>query len=236
MSDWKVHPHRPLVQVLPGLWSLTGSLPTLPLPRNMVLWRLGDGRIVVHSAVCVDDARLSEIQALGPLAFLLVPNQGHRQDAPAWKSRFPDIVVISPRNARAKVQEVIPVEAHCEDVLPPLGVACLVPPGFKEGYELVYDVPVDGGRALVINDVLANGEKFPGFKGMMLGLFGVPGGGFGRARIVNLSFGKNRGAFRPFVEQLAARTDLVAMTVSHGPPIVGAEAVRAALAHAASRL
>jgi hypothetical protein len=236
VDDWKVLPHGPLETLVPGLWIVTGSLPNMALPRNMVLFRLADGRLVVHSPVCVDDATLARIRALGEIALLLVPNEGHRLDVTAWKRRFPDAPVIAPRNARKKVEQVVPVEAHCEEVLPPVGVSCHAPPGFKDAYELIYDVPVEGGRALVVNDVLANGQKLPGFQGLLLGALGVPGGGVGRPRIVSFFFGKDRGAFKPFLEGLAARSDVVALTVSHGPPVVGAEAVRAALTRAAERL
>jgi hypothetical protein len=236
MDGWKVLPHGPLEQLADRLWLCTGSLEAMPIPRNMVIYRLDDGRLLIHSAVCVDEARLAEITALGEPTWLLVPNQGHRLDAKAWKARFPHLQVICPRNARAKVEEVLPVEAVCEDELPPLGITCLVPPGFKDAYELIYDVPVHGGRALVVNDVLGNGQKMPGFKGMLFGLLGTPGGGLGRPRIVSLAFGKDRASFKPFVEQLAARDDLVALTVSHGPPITGAQNIRAGLQSAAGKL
>ena len=111
-----------------------------------------------------------------------------------------------------------------------------MPQGFKEGYELIYEVAVEGGRALIINDVLGNGQPMPGIKGKLFGLLGTPGGGLGRARIVSFFFGKDRSAFKPFVEKLASRHDVVALTVSHGPPFVGAETVRSALAGAAAKL
>jgi hypothetical protein len=237
-AEWKVLPHGQLTELVPGrLWSVRGSLPDMPLPRNMIVWRLPDGKLLLHSVICLDEAGMTALAALGEPRVMIVPNEGHRLDATAWKARFPQIRVLCPANARAKVEEVIQADGTCEDELPAEGVKIHVPPGFKEAYELVYEVDVgDGHKALLVNDVLAHGERIPGFQGFLLGLLGVPGGGFGRPRIVSFFFGKDRGRFKPFVESLAARDDLVALTVSHGPPVVGKDEVRASLTAAAAKL
>lgn len=237
MSEWKVLPHGDLEELVPGrLWNVQGSLPDMPLPRNMVVYRLRDGTLLVHSVVCLDEARMKSLEALGKPRIMVVPNEGHRLDAQAWKARYPDLRVLCPLAARPKVEQVIPADATCEDELPAEGIQCHVPPGFKTGYELVYEVDLGDGRGLVVNDVLANGRPMPGVKGWMFGLLGVPGGGFGRARIVNFFFGADRPAFKPFLEKLAARDDLVAITVSHGPPVVGRDEVKRRLGEAIAKL
>lgn len=237
-AEWKVLPHGELEELVPDrLWRVQGSLPDMPLPRNMIVYRMGDGKLLLHSVVCLDEAGMERLLALGEPRILLVPNEGHRLDAAAWKARFPQARVVCPANARTKVEQVVAVHATCEDELPAEGITIHVPPGFKHGYELIYEVDLGGGqKALLVNDVLASSQPIPGFQGFMLGLLGVPGGGFGRPRIVNAFFGKGRSAFKPFVQALAARDDLAAVTVSHGPPVVGRERVKASLSEAAAKL
>jgi hypothetical protein len=236
MSDWNVLPHGKLTELAPNLWYVSGSLPNIPLPRNMVVHRLPDGRLLLHSVICLDEEEMKEIEALGTPAIMVVPNEGHRLDCKAWKARYPALQVICPANARAKVEEVLKADATCEEVLPALGISFHVPPGFKPGYELIYEIDQGDGKALIVNDVLANGSKIGGFQGMMLGLLGTPGGGFGRPRIVSFFFGQDRGAFKPFLEQLRSRDDVATLTMSHGTPVTGRDEVKARLGEAIAKL
>jgi hypothetical protein len=235
MGEWKVHPHGELRELVSGLWIVTGSLPGMPLPRNMVVYRLPDGGLLLHSVICLDEAGMQKLESLGRPAMMIVPSDGHRADAPAWKERYPDLRVLCPVHARAGVEKVVKVDATCEDVLPGLGVAFHVPAGFAPG-ELVYELPVEGGKALVFNDVLGYGEPLPGLMGRVFTLLGVPGGGLGRPRIVGWLRGKDRGAFKPWLEPIARRDDVVVLTVSHGPPILGRDQVKANLASAIAKL
>lgn len=42
MSDHRIFPHGPPVELAPGLWQVEGSLP-FPLKRNMTVYRRPDG-------------------------------------------------------------------------------------------------------------------------------------------------------------------------------------------------
>ena len=48
------------------------------MPRRMVLYALPGGRLLVYSAVAVDEATLATILKLGTPAVLCVPNRFHR--------------------------------------------------------------------------------------------------------------------------------------------------------------
>jgi hypothetical protein len=47
----------------------------------------------------------------GRPAYLIVSGDLHRMDARPWKDRYPQLVVVAPAAARAKVEEVVPVDA-----------------------------------------------------------------------------------------------------------------------------
>ncbi|MCA9610049.1 MAG: hypothetical protein KC619_30845 [Myxococcales bacterium] len=232
-----VLPHGPLEEINPGLWWVWAPCPGVPVTRNMSVFRLADGGLLLHSPTCLDEATMKQLDGLGPVQLLLVPNAGHRLDIRRYRKRYPDAKVIAPANARAKVEEVTPVDATCEETLPDLGIRLHRPDGMKEGYELVYEVDLpQGGRALLVNDVLA--DRHPhgptGFSGFVSGLLGPPGGRLGQPRIVRVSFGKDRAAFRRFVERLAEVEDLRAMLTSHGGPTRGDVATQ--LREAAARM
>lgn len=219
-DDWDsaVFPHGDLTQVASNLWWVKSEQAGMPLPRNMAVYRLPSGDLVLHSVVCLDAARMKALEALGAPKYMIVPNEGHRTDAPRYKKRYPGLQVLAPKGSRAKIEEVIPVDALCEDVLPGLGIVCHDPPGAKPpGHELVYEVEVDGARALIINDLLGNGPKLTGFKGAIFNLLGS-GGVPGVPRIVRMMFVADTTRVRGFLEGLAAKP-WKAITVSHGDAI-----------------
>jgi hypothetical protein len=224
-----------LEPLAPNVWWVWSLMKSPPLPRNMVVVRLPSGELLVHSAVCLPEAQMAKLDAWGPVAWVVVPNEGHRSDLRRWRARYPNAKVLAPRAAVPKVQEVGKVDASCEDVLPGLGITCHTPDGMKPGYELVYEVPLEGGGVgLVVNDVLAAPHPATpgGFQGFLMGLLGTPGATFGQPRIVRFFFGKDRPAFKGFVARLAETKDLRLLTSSHGPPLTGdvAGALRAAAA------
>lgn len=219
-NDWDsaVFPHGDLTPVASNLWWVKSAQAGMPLPRNMAVYRLPSGDLVLHSVVCLDAARMAALEALGTPKYMIVPNEGHRADAPRYKQRYPAIKVLAPAGSRAKIEEVIPVEALCTDVLPGLGIVCHDPDGAKPpGHELVYEVDVEGGKALIINDLLGNGPKLTGFQGAIFNLLGS-GGVLGVPRIVRMMFVRDAAKVRAFLEGLAARP-WKAITVSHGDAI-----------------
>jgi hypothetical protein len=86
---WKVHPHGPLEELEPNLLMVEGTVPGVPFGRRMLVAKLADGRVAIHSAVALGDEAMARIEALGEPAFLLVPSRYHRLDAAAFKARYP---------------------------------------------------------------------------------------------------------------------------------------------------
>lgn len=222
----------PIEALAPNVWWVWSVMASPPMPRNMIIVRLASGGLLLHSPVCLAKDAMAELEALGPIEVVLIPSAGHRMDAKRFRARYPDATFVCPKNARDEVEQVVPMDGTCEDVLPEKGVRIHRPDGMKDGYELVYEIDLeDGGVGLMVNDVL--GEPHPhqpgGLKGFLVGLIGSPGGKLGQARVVRFLFQKDRAAFRGFVERLAAIDDLRLLTMSHSAPIRDpAEALREA--------
>lgn len=235
-NDWSsgVKPHGALTQIAPSVWWVKGSMKPMPLPRNMVVVRLGSGELVLHSVVCMDEAEMSALEALGTPRWMIVPSPGHRLDAPRYKARYPDLTVLAPSGARAKVEEVVAVDATCEEALPALGIACHAADGMKDpSAELAYEVDAGDGKGLVLNDVLANGPKLGGVSGRLFNLLGS-GGRFGTARFMRWVFVRDKRRLRAWVSALADAGPWSVITVSHGDPVT--DRCGEALREAAARL
>lgn len=232
MADWTLLPHGPLTRLAPRVWQATGELKNPPLPRAMTVWTMDDGGLWIHSAVNLDVDSMRALEHVGAPRVLVVPNGYHRMDAAAWKARYPDLRVVGPEAARAKIEEVVPMDAADTDVP---GVVVHEVPGLKP-LEHVYEIDTGEGKGLVFCDAVFNmPEHRPGFGGFVLRMMGSTGS-FGMTRIGRFALLQDKKAFRGWLERQAARDDLTLVTMAHGRPLTGAEQVKKKLAEAAERL
>jgi hypothetical protein len=155
-NRWTVQPHGPLEQVDTGIWSVEGEI-VMPLghfPRRMTVVALTGDRLAIWSPVPLDKPTMAQLDALGHVAFLIVPGVAHRLDIRAWATRYRGTKVICPPGARDAVSEAIPVAAT-SDILDDPGVQFETVDGV-DGKEAVLKVIRDGRLTLIVNDILAN--------------------------------------------------------------------------------
>jgi hypothetical protein len=90
--------NRPIAKLEGNLWTVDGDirLPGGVFVRKMVLMRLRDGRIVIHSAIALEQSAMTQIERWGEPAFCIVPNKRHRLDAPAFRRHYPALSMICP--------------------------------------------------------------------------------------------------------------------------------------------
>src|SRR3954462_9986624 len=106
-QEWTVLPHGKLTRVDDDILTVTGVLRMPPMgdvDRRMTVVRLSDSRLVVYSAIALDESEMRTLEDFGTPAYLIVPNDIHRVDARAWKNRFPALTVVTPAGARAQVE------------------------------------------------------------------------------------------------------------------------------------
>lgn len=233
-SEWKVLWHGPITKLAENVWWVLGALPGMSLKRTMTVVRLSDGRLVIHNAIALDEASMHELNAWGTPAYLVVPNGGHRLDAPAFKRRYPGLSVVAPRGARARVQEVVPVDLTYEEFpnSEELRFERLHGIGDTEGAMIVRSAD---GTTVVLNDAVFNMDR----KRDALGFFfttllgSAPGPRV--SRFSKLMFIKDRAALRADLERLAAVPDLQRLIVAH-EKVASGPAAAAALRKAATYL
>jgi hypothetical protein len=103
-KHWTVLPHGKLVQVDDNILTVVGEIPMplMDLPRRMTVVRLADSRLVVFSAVALDEDEMAALEAYGCPAYMIVPSDKHRLDAKIWKDRYPEMQVNAPEGARGE--------------------------------------------------------------------------------------------------------------------------------------
>jgi hypothetical protein len=218
-ENWNVLPHDKLEQVDEGILTVVGqiSMPLGTLPRRMTVVRLRDSRLVVWSAIALDENEMARLEALGRPAFMIVPNDHHRLDAKVWKKRYPQIQVVAPEGSRAKVARVVAVDTTAPDFGDP-NVQFQNVAGTRER-EAALVVRRPKGTTLVLNDLVGNIHGAPGAGGWFLGLMRFAGKEPQIPRPVKWTLVKDANALRAQLLQWADISALKRILVSHGDPI-----------------
>ncbi len=234
-EHWKVLPHGPLESLADNLRWAWGSLPKMSLRRNMTVVRLSDGRLVIHNAIALGDSEMRALEEWGTPAFLVVPNGAHRLDAKVFLDRYPSLRVVTPRGSKARVEEVVRVDATYDDVdVGDESVRFETLSGVAEA-EGAMIVRSSDGVTVVLNDAVFNMDR----KRDPLGFFfttllgSAPGPRV--SRLSKLVFIKDKKALRQDLERFAALPDLTRLIVAHEKVAHGPDAA-AALRRAATYL
>ena len=233
-SDWKVLAHEPIVQLANNLLWARGSVPGMSLKRTTLIVRLNDGQLVIHSGIALDAESMARIEAFGTPAFLIVPNGGHRLDAPAYKKRYPALRVFTPKGSRERVQKVVNVDGSYEDFPKNDVVRCetLHGVGDSEGALIVQS---HDGVSVVLNDCMFNMDR----KKDPLGwLFTTVMGSAPGPRVSHLAkwvYVKDKKALRADFERYAELPNLTRVIVAH-EKVASGPAARSALLEAATYL
>jgi hypothetical protein len=225
-DEWLSHvlPHSPIEELAPLLWHVTGILPAAGHPpREMVLYRLPDSTLLIHSAIALNEQGMAQLESLGKPKIMIVPNRIHRLDARIYKQRYPDLLVVAPAAARQYVEEVVSVDAVAEELLPKYGIICHQPAGIRP-QELAYELQLPTGQALIFTDILFNLtesylEKYVPKNKLLIRMVGASGY-FGITALGKRFFMTDRNAYCQWLKALADQLpSLRVICVAHGEPI-----------------
>ncbi len=187
----------------------------------MVVMKVADGSLAVHSVVCCDDATMAAIDALGPVRWIIVPSGHHRMDAPCWKARYPEAKVIAMPASQKRVAMRAAVDGDYA-LLPGGAVTWQALDGVPAEAVFLHRAP-DGAVTAVFNDAFMNlPDSLPGFKGFMVKLMGSTGGPK-VTRTARWFIVKDRPAYAAHLRRLADTPGLTQVVPGHGS-IVTADA------------
>jgi len=227
-NEWTVLPHGKLKRLEHNLLSVTGTMNMPPMgevPRRMTIVRLNDGRLIIYSAISLDEIEMNALESYGTPAFLIVPGDIHRMDAKPWKVRYPNLKVIAPAGARDKINEIVPVDATSVDFGDP-AVRFMSMPGTAEK-EGVLVIQSPSGTTLVLNDLIFDLANRPGFSGWLFKMIGMTGEEPHVPPVIKLKEVDDKQAVSQQLETWANLPDLQRVIISHGDII--ADAPRAVL-------
>lgn len=219
LTEWKVLPHGKLTAIEDDILTVVGDIP-MPvgdMKRRMTVVRLRDRRLVIFSAVALDEEEMRALEEFGEPAFLIVPNDHHRLDSKIWKDRYPAMQVITPQGAREKVEKAVPVDATSADFNDP-DVALITVPGTRE-HEAALEVRGPNGMTLVLNDVVGNMRNTSGFGGWLLRMMGFAGDKPHVPFPIKVAMMNDKAALAVQLRRWADLPSLKRILVSHGSAI-----------------
>lgn len=216
LQQWKVLPHSKPIRIGDNMLTVTGDIqmPLMELPRRMTVVRLSGARLVVYSAIALDEDEMAALEVWGRPTFLVVPSAKHRLDAKIWKDRYPAMQVVAPRGARTQIQALVAVDTVAPDFEDP-DVDFMAVPGTR-GREAALMVRAVDGCTLILNDLVGNIRDATGFGGWLLHLAGFAGDEPHIPSVVKLSVVNDTQALQLQLVEWAAVDSLTRIVVSHG--------------------
>ncbi len=217
-------------QLADGLWVVERrfSMLGLQLGGRMVVVRLGDGALLLHAPVPIDDAAASKMRELGEVRHIVAPNLMHHLALPEAAARFPQARVYAPPGLEKKRREV---------ALHPLPQSSAAWEGVLEAQEiegapaLRETVFLHGpSRTLICTDLVFH---FREAEGLLTRLYLKSNGALGRMAQTKLlrSAIRDRAAARRSIDRVLA-WDFDRVVMAHGQVLEsgGKEALRDATA------
>lgn len=169
---------KSLQQVDDNIWihnGVTVSWYGMPYTTRITIIRLKNGKIWVHSPGKIDDELLSEIQALGDVAYLISPNKIHHLFIQDWAKHFPNAETFSSPGLEEKrkdltfdrsLRDAAEVEWQGE-------IEQLIFKGSKVMEEVVFFH--NDSKTLILTDLIENfhPDHFNGYKKILAKITGI---------------------------------------------------------------
>ncbi len=212
-----------LREFAPAIWMSDGPVVSFfgfRYPTRMALIKLSDGRLFVWSPVALSAALKRDIDALGPVHFLVSPNRLHHLFLADWKSAYPQARLYASPGLRGKRKDLA-FDAELGETPEPEWAAD------------IDQVPIPGSplteveffhrasRTAIFADLIQNFPRdwFKGWRGVVARLDGICAPNPGAPREWRAMFLNRRAAHAALRRILAWPIERV--LIAHGEPAIG---------------
>lgn len=211
-------------EITDGLWHDTHhvSMRGVQFRTRSTLVRLGDGSLWMHSAIPIDEARASQIDALGEVRHIVAPNGWHDSFAGAAKERYPNATLWASPALRNSKKE-LPVDAWLGEIEPAWAdeLRPLLIEGAPKADEFVFLHAASG--TLIVTDLLFL-IRYPvnALTKLVLWMAGTSGGKLAQSRLWR-SVTEDRAAAGRSIERMLG-WEFERVVLAHGDFVEGSDA------------
>lgn len=217
---WTVNKPGPIKQLAENLWTVDDGVPGLPgATRRMTIIRRADGTLVFFNAIPLPDDALAQLGRMGKPAALVIPNEFHALDAPAFAHRL-GLTAFAPVVAVPELSGRMACRAVTELQLDP-GMQLYTVEGFK-----TKEAALVVGDALIVADLVTNAPHGGGVTGLLMRAVGFTGDAPKLPKPVRRRVGEDLPAVKALLVELADRPGLERIIPTHGG-VVGTGAAAA---------
>lgn len=155
----------------------TVSFAGFPYPTRMAVVRLSDGNVWVWSPIALTEQLADQVQAIGPVRYLVSPNKLHYLFLREWADRWPDAHLYAPPGLARKRPE-LRFHAELEDEPNPSWAIDIDQTIFRGSFAM-HEVSFFHGasRTAIIGDLIQRFSKttVSGWRGVVMQLGGLVG-------------------------------------------------------------
>ena len=207
------------------LWTLTADWQETAFRRRMTVMKSSSGGLVIHSAIDLPEDQWRELQSLGTVEAIVVPNFFHDSEAPVYARRFPNAWVFAPGSIIEKTKtrcpgsRVLSLEEDWSSSPWAKEIECIPIEGLRIVAESAF-LHLDS-RTLILCDMAfnMNPARFGSFERTLMKWNRI-GLGFGPSRLATSFFIKNMElAGRAFTR--ISKLDFDRIIMNHGHIIEG---------------
>lgn len=192
-------------KIAEGLW---GCETDLRLPggvifrSRMTALDLGDGELVLHSPVALDDERVAALRELGDVRYIVAPNDFHHVFAGPASELFPDAMVLTGAGVRKK-QPRLRVDHAIEDGAPS-GWGDRLRPVFLAGSKIWNETVLvhEPSGTLLCADLVFNIQKAANLRTKLVLMLVGADGKFAQSRSEKYLFVRDRDRFAESLAEL----------------------------------
>jgi len=202
-----------------------------PYPTRMAVARLRDGNVWIWSPVALTEELADEVQAIGPVRYIVSPNKLHHLFLPQWANRWPDARLYAPPGLARKRPD-LNFYAELGDEPSPSWAADIDQAVFRGSFAMEEVAFFHrGSSTVIIGDLIQrfSQSEMSGWRGMLMRLDGLVGKHGSTPREWRASF-LRRGSARIALEKVLG-WNAERLLIAHGEcaDTRAAEIVRAAL-------
>lgn len=211
----------------PNIWICDGPIVTFlgfGYPTRMALIKLSDGRLFIWSPIALSAALKREVDALGPVHFLVSPNRLHHLFLAEWKSAYPQARLYASPGLRKKRKDLA-FDAELADGPEPEWAADIDQVAVRGSPLTEIEFFHRARGTAIFADLIQNfpSDWFGGWRGVVARLDGICAPNPGAPREWRASF-LNRPAARAALQRILA-WPIDRVLIAHGEPAIGHGAV-----------